>query len=105
MSTVAVKASPLPPEEQQRHADRDGTDTRPDRNVDRLLFLHGQLDRSELHVVGLFREAEAAVQQAEDTGDNEHDACELDGIHRGLLLCVAAALERRAGSRTCLSVD
>ena len=58
----------LATEDQKRAADHDGADAGPDRHVDGLLVLDRQLDRSDLCLVSLLGEAEAAVHQPQDAG-------------------------------------
>src|SRR5688572_18661997 len=55
----------LPTDGNEHASNHDRCDTRPDRDVHRLLLFHRELDRPELDLVGLLREREAAEYDAQ----------------------------------------
>src|SRR6185369_16004852 len=77
-------ASGLPANRQEQAADDDCTDPRPDRNVDGLLVLDRDIERTDLRFVRFLGIAETAVSQAEGPGYDQYDCQHLHWIH---LIC------------------
>src|SRR5207247_590895 len=67
--------------QEQSRADRDAEHAGPYRDVHGLVLAHCQFNRSELGFLRVLRVAEAAEHERDHTCDDEHDPCELDGIH------------------------
>src|SRR5512147_2462503 len=62
--TALMSGLRLPGHQEKETAGHDRTDAGPDRNIDRLLVLHRQLERADRGLVGLLRVAELAVCQS-----------------------------------------
>src|SRR5688572_27678068 len=67
--------------QQQQSAGDDGGDARPQRHIDRLLFLHRELDGTEIHFVGCFGVAELPVNDPEDSGHDQDNGYDFDTTH------------------------
>src|ERR1019366_5124528 len=65
-------------DEEQQASCNNRRDAGPERDVDRLLFLHRQLDRAEVYVVRGFRIREFPVYESGDSGHNQKDRDNLE---------------------------
>src|SRR5438105_3882653 len=90
-----VRSSPSA-EEQQHRAGTDGCHPGPGRDIDGLFLLELDLCNSQIRFVGFPGVAEAAVDQAENAQDDQHDAENSEAAHRFSGLVIDAALLQRA---------
>src|SRR5688500_15533000 len=80
LSRILLLAAGTHDDQHYAHAQRAEAD--PQRDAHRFLLAHGQLERADLGLMGLFREAELLVDEAERAGDDQQYANDSGGIHR-----------------------
>src|SRR5512139_4084367 len=68
-------------EQQEAATDHDRSDPHPQRNVDRLLFLHRQFNRADFSRMGFLGVAETANRKAQRAGHDQNDRHDPDWVH------------------------
>ena len=66
---------------QEKATGNNGAYTCPNRDVDRLLFLHGEFDRAKFDCRGVLGIAEAAVNQPKHAGSDQSNCNDLYTVH------------------------
>src|SRR5579863_652826 len=82
----ALQRSAALASKQQHPTEHDCADTGPDRHIDRLLFLHRELNGTDLGLVIFLGVAKTAVRQTQGSADNQHECQDSNSIHCCFLL-------------------
>ena len=71
----------LAAKDEEKTANHEGSDAGPERNIDVLFLLDGELDGTEFDVVSVLGVAEAPIHESKHTSHDQYDSDESNWVH------------------------